>query len=102
MEAITIESLGTVAGTTLVVIAILQGVKVAFASLTSQRIRRIALILGIALMSIATWASGAQGDARTLTILYVVAGVNGIIAGLAAGAAYDTFAYGDSRVVTNR
>ncbi len=101
MEAITIESLGTVVGVTLVILAILQGVKVAFESISSQWLRRVALILGIGLMDVAAWLSGAEGDLRTLVALYLIAAVNGIIAGLAAGAAFDTAKYGGSRVVSH-
>jgi len=100
MEAITIESLGTVVGVTLVILAILQGIKVAFPKLTSQWIRRVALILGIVLMVVAMWISGPVGIARELVALYLVAAVNGVIAGLAAGAGFDTLKYGDSRSVT--
>jgi len=102
VEAITIESLLTVTGVTLVVGVLLQGIKVAFQKITSQQIRRLALGLGVVLMEVAAWASGPTGDTRTLVLLYTVAAVNGVIAGLAAGAAYDTFAYGDNRSVTSR
>ena len=101
MEAITIESLSTVVGVTLVIIAILQGVKVALPDLATQWIRRVALLLGISLMVLATWVSGSEGAARELTALYLIAGVNGIVAGLAAGAGFDTLKYGVSRSVTS-
>lgn len=102
MEAITIESLGTVVGVTLVILAILQGVKVAFPDLTTQWIRRVALLLGILLMVVTTWASGPIGEARTLVMLFLVSAVNGIIAGLAAGAGFDHAKYGNNRLVTDR
>lgn len=99
MEAITIESLLTVTGVTLVIGIVLQGIKVAFPKLSTQWIRRVALILGVVFMVIAAWASGSEGAARTLVLLYFIAGVNGIISGLAAGAAWDTFKYGDARTI---
>lgn len=99
MGEITIDTMLTVTGVTLVIGIVLQGLKVMVSGLTTQWLRRIALILGIVLMVVVSFASGVP-EGTNAVIFGLVAAVNGIVAGLAAGAAFDTIKYGDSRVVT--
>ncbi len=95
---ITIESLATVVGATAAVGIILQGLKQVLA-LSLQWLRRLAVILGIVLM--VGMAATAIPDAVNVVAYFVVAAVNGVVVGLAAGAAFDTIKYGDGRTVTN-
>lgn len=99
MEQITIDTLLTVTGVTLVVGIILQGIKVAYSSITGQWLRRLALGLGVVLMVAMAATSGIEPGVNVVAF-YLVAAINGIIAGLAAGAAFDTIKYGDSRTIT--
>jgi len=99
MEQITIDTLLTVTGVTLVVGVVLQGIKVVYPPIGRQWLRRLALGFGVALMIVMAATSGIEPGVNVVAF-YVVAAINGIVAGLAAGAAFDTIKYGDNRTIT--
>jgi hypothetical protein len=99
---ITIESFATTTGVALTIGIILQAVNLMAWSLSTQWIRRIALILGIVLVPLVAWSAGGPPAAANVVMFYLVAAVNGIVAGLAAGAGYDTIKYGTARSITSR
>ncbi|RLE18823.1 MAG: hypothetical protein DRJ50_12755 [Actinobacteria bacterium] len=100
MDSITVEMLLTVAGITLITGLFVQAIKMLWPGdkPDAQWLRRIALIVAIVLTLIVAVATGVPEGAQPI-LFYLLAVINGVVAGLAATAAFDTAKYGDARVV---
>ncbi len=95
---ITIESLSTVAGATAAVVILLQGTK-RLIDITSLWLRRLAVIAGAVL--VVGMSATAIPVGVNVAGFFVAALLTGIVVGLAAGAAFDTIKYGETRTVND-
>lgn len=100
MEQITLESLATVAGVVAAVAIVVQAIKVVYpGSLSAYALRTLSLVTGLVLWLVVTGFSEIPEDANVV-LFWVLAALNGLVAGLAASGAVDTAKYGLDRITT--
>lgn len=97
-EQITIETLLTVVGATLVAGLLVQVTKIMWSNISDQWTRRLSVIYGVVIMVLGTLLVQPDPD-QTDAVVYVLAVLNGLVAGLAASAGFETVRHGDARVV---
>ena len=96
MEPLSLEAMTTIAGATLAAGLLTQATKVMLGTVPDLWVRRMSLFYGVVVMLIATFTIGVEGRG-----VFLVAAMNGVIAGLAASGAYEVVRHGESRLVNN-
>lgn len=99
MESITIDTLLSIAGIVLVTGLVVEAVKWVYpGEIASKWLRLGSMLLAVALTIVVAAAVGVE-DGANMILAWVVVVINGIIAGMAASAGFDTIKYGTARVV---
>jgi hypothetical protein len=96
-DVVTLQGLATVLGASIIALAIAQGVKIMWPSMSDPALRRIALVSGLVLVPVATYVLNGGLDGGHLLLALVV----GLQAGLAAAKSRDFIAFGLNHVVSS-